>query len=407
MMKMISYEEAKKLVFDKAFTLPHESVFLNEALGRVIAEDIKAPHPLPPFNNSAMDGFALRSDDTQGKPPFKLRLVGEEPAGKIYEKGVSPGETVKIMTGAPLPEGADAVIPLEEVEEKEERIVIERKVKRWENVRFSGEDVEEGEAVIRKGERLNSSHIGLLAALGKVSVKVYARPRVGIIVTGEELKEVWESLSSGSIRNSNTYALCAQVRTAGAIPLDFGRVGDELEQTIEILKRALSVCEIVLTTGGVSMGQYDLVKVAFGKVGAERIFWKVAQKPAKPLAFYLYEEGKNRRFLFGLPGNPGAVMVSFEEYIRPLINLMMGRKDHLPVEFEAKLLHDFKKKKGRLNFLRVQLREEKGEIWVESVGRQGSGILKTLTQTQALALIPAGKEFLPAGTRVKVHLVRW
>jgi|Deesub1362A_J573_1020465.scaffolds.fasta_scaffold03606_5 molybdopterin molybdotransferase len=404
---MISYEKARQLVFKSAITLPTERVFLSEALGRIIAQDVKAPHPLPPFNNSAMDGFALRSEDVKGKPPFKLQILGEEPAGRIFEKEVFSGRAVKIMTGAPLPKGADAVIPIEEVREEEGSIVIEREVEKWENVRFSGEDVKEGEVVIKKGEFLNSSYIGLLAALGCASVEVYARPQVGIIATGEELREVWEPLSFGAIRNSNTYALVAQVRTAGAVPVDFGRVGDELEETVEILKEALSVCEIVLTTGGVSVGQYDLVKEAFEKVGGERVFWKVAQKPAKPLAFYLCERGNERRFLFGLPGNPGAVMVSFEEYVRPLINLMMGRRDYLPEEFEAKLLHDFKKKKGRLNFLRVRLKEKNGEIWVESVGGQGSGILKTLVQTEALALIPAEEDYLPAGTKVKVHLVRW
>jgi molybdopterin molybdotransferase len=354
-----------------------------------------------------MDGFALRSEDVKGKPPFKLQILGEEPAGKVFEKEIFSGGAVKIMTGAPLPKGADAVIPVEEVKEEGKSIVIEREVKKWENVRFSGEDVKEGEVVIKKGEFLNSSRIGLLAALGYASIEVYARPQVGIIATGEELREVWEPLSFGVIRNSNTYALAAQVRTAGAVPVDFGRVGDELEKTVEVLKKALSVCEIVLTTGGVSVGQYDLVKEAFEKVGGRKVFWKVAQKPAKPLAFYLYEKGNEQRYLFGLPGNPGAVMISFEEYVRPLISLMMGRRDYLPEELEAKLLHDFKKKKGRLNFLRVRLKEKNGEIWVESVGGQGSGILKTLVQTEALALIPAEDDYLPAGTKVKVHLVRW
>jgi molybdopterin molybdotransferase len=404
---MISFEKARELVIQSVRLQPEEKVRLTEAFNRVIAQDVKAPHHLPPFTNSAMDGFALSSQDTQGNPPFKLCLIGDEPAGAVFQGGVKSGETVRIMTGAPLPQGTNAVIPLEEVREEGETVVISRRVEKGENVRLAGEDVKKGEVVLEKGTYLNSAQIGLLAALGVSELSVYKRPQVGILATGEELKEVDEALTPGTIRNSNTYALVGQVKSAGALPVDLGKVGDNVEKTAEVLKTSLKECEVVLTTGGVSMGRYDLVRESFEKLGAEEVFWKVAQKPAKPLAFYLYEKNKLRRYLLGLPGNPGAVMVAFEEYVRPLIYRLTGRKDYLPRELIACLSHEVRKKQGRLNFLRVKISFKNGECWAESVGRQGSGILKTLVHTEALALIPAEVTYLPAGTKVRIHLVGW
>lgn len=404
---MISFEKARELVIKSAKLQPSEKVPLVEALNRVLAEDVKAPHPLPPFTNSAMDGFALLSQDVQGNPPFKLRLIGDEPAGAVFKKKVKRGETVRIMTGAPLPRGVDAVIPLEDVEELGEIIVLSRKVRKGENVRLAGEDVKEGEVVLEKGTFLNSAQIGLLAALGVSQFNVYKRPRVGILATGEELKGVEEALTPGTIRNSNTYALIGQVKSASALPVKLGKVGDDVKKTVEVLKASLKQCEVVLTTGGVSMGRYDLVRESFKELGATEVFWKVAQKPAKPLTFFLYENGKLRRYLFGLPGNPGAVMVAFEEYVRPLLYRISGRRVCWPREIVARFSHDVRKKKGRLNFLRVKLSFKDGECWVESVGRQGSGILRTLAHTEALAVIPAEATYLPAGTRVQVHLVSW
>lgn len=404
---MITYEEAQELVFREARVLGEEEVGLKEAFGRVLAKDLFAPHPLPPFDNSAMDGYALRSEDTYNYGKVFLTLVAEEAAGNFQNAPLSKGQAAKIMTGAPVPPGADAVIPREEVEESPTQIGVSRRVGKGENIRFAGEDVKEGELVLKKGSLITSPGIGLLAALGISKVKVYLRPKVGVVATGSELLEVDQPLKPGFIRDSNSYALQAQIASASAIPVNYGVVGDTLQETVEAVRKALSECDVVLTTGGVSMGDYDLVRDAFERLGARKIFWKVAQKPAKPLAFYAYEKDGRRAYLFGLPGNPGAVAVSFEEYVRPFLKLLCGRSDYKPEEIEAIMRHEVKKKKGRLNFLRVKVVYREGNFFAESVGAQGSGILKTLTQANGLALIPAEADYVPAGERVKVHLVEW
>ncbi len=403
---MISYEEARNHVFKEARVLEEEKVALKKAYHRVLAENIVAPHSLPSFNNSAMDGYALRSEDTKDNQPVILELVSEEAAGNFQNLPVKKGQAAKIMTGAPVPPGADAVIPREEVDEKPSQIVVFRKVKKGENIRFKGEDVREGEIVLEKGSLITSPVVGLLAALGFSFVKVYRQPVVGVVATGSELLEIDQPLRPGFIRNSNSYALQAQIASTNSIPVDFGVVADDVEEMVVTLKKALKKCDVILTTGGVSMGDYDLVKEVFEKLGARRIFWKVAQKPAKPLTFYVKEE-KKKRYLFGLPGNPGAVAISFEEYVRPFLKLLSGRKDYLPIEIQAKMKHEVKKKKGRLNFLRVKLTYQNGEYLAESVGSQGSGVLKTLTRANGLALIPAEVEFVQPGDRVQVHLVEW
>jgi len=260
---------------------------------------------------------------------------------------------------------------------------------------------------LEKGIQLNSAHIGVLAALGKIEIEVFVAPKVGILATGEELRELNEPLTPGSIRNSNTYALIAQIKSAGGIPLNYGKVGDNPEEIKKIMEENLNTCDIFLTTGGVSVGKYDYVKEVYELIGAERKFWRVAQKPGMPLAFYILKKENRIKYLFGLPGNPASVMISFEEYVRPLIYLLSGRKSYLPKEIEARLSHDYKKKKGRLNFLRVKVFFKNGEYWITESGPQGSGFLKTLAFANAIALIPKDVEYLSVGTKVKVHLVEW
>ena len=404
---MINFEEARKIIFENVKPIGKERVFLEDAFRRVLAENVKASHPIPPFTNSAMDGFAIRSSDTEGEMPVKLKIVGEESAGKIFDKEIHEGEALYILTGAPLPPGADTVIPQEEVKIEGDYIIITRKVGKGENVRYAGEDIKEGEIILEKGIQLNSAHIGLLAALGKIEIEVFVAPKIGILATGEELRELNEPLTPGSIRNSNTYALIAQIKSAGGIPLNYGKVGDNPEEIKKIMEENLNTCDIFLTTGGVSVGKYDYVKEAYESIGAERKFWRVAQKPGMPLAFYILKKENRIKYLFGLPGNPASVMISFEEYVRPLIYLLSGRKNYLPREIEARLSYDYRKKKGRLNFLRVKVFFKNGEYWITESGPQGSGFLKTLAFANAIALIPKDVEYLSVGTKVKVHLVEW
>lgn len=403
---MIDYEAARKAVFEAARPLGTEEVRLEDAFRRVLAADIVSPRALPPFNNSAMDGYAVRSRDTSAGR-VSLRLAGEAPAGTVISEPVAPGTAVKIMTGAPVPPGADAVIPREDVRESPEEIVVARPVASGANIRRSGEDIRKGDPALEKGAFLNSAAVGFLAALGIAKVPVSLRPAVAAITTGGEIRDVTETLDPGAIYDSNSHVLRAQIASAGALLSFAGRAGDELAATVAVLGDALRTSRVVLTTGGVSMGDYDLVRDAFEAIGARRVFWKVAQKPGMPLAFYVLDGAGGPRWLFGLPGNPGAVMILFEEYVRPFLGLLSGRTDFLPFVFKARLTRDVKKKKGRLHFLRVKLTVRSGEVWAEETGGQGSGLLRSLVPVDALALIPSDAEFLPAGTAVEVHKVEW
>jgi molybdopterin molybdotransferase len=403
---MIDYEAARKAVFETARPLGAEEVRLEEAFGRILAADIVSPRALPPFDNSAMDGYAVRSADTI-TGAASLRLAGEAPAGTVLTGHVAPGTAVRIMTGAPIPPGADAVVPREDVREGPEEIGVSHSIASGANIRRSGEDIRNGEAALAKGAFLNSAAVGLLAALGIAKVPVSLRPAVAAITTGVEIRDVAEVLDPGAIYDSNSHILKAQISSAGARLVFAGRTGDDLAATVAILRDALRDSRIVLTTGGVSMGDYDLVREAFEDIGARLVFWKVAQKPGMPLAFYVLDGADGPRWLFGLPGNPGAVMILFEEYVRPFLNLLSGRADFLPREVEVRLAREVKKKRGRLHFLRVKLSTRDGEVWAEETGGQGSGLLKSMIPVDALALVPAEAGYVPAGTKVKAHTVGW
>jgi molybdopterin molybdotransferase len=397
------------LVLNEAKPLGSEKIKIEKALGRVAAKDIVARLPLPPFTNSAVDGYALRSLDTleakTGSSRLSLKLLAEQRAGAYFSGRLKKGTALKVMTGAPVPTGADAVVPREEVEEKDGQIFIQRPIKTGENIRLAGEDVKRGEKIIEAGTELRPAHIGLLAACGQREILVYRQPRVYVIVTGDELCLPGKPLKKGLIYDANSFLIQALVERSGARLVALKRIKDKLEALEKCLKEALSKAEIIVTSGGVSVGDYDLVKVAADKMDGERIFWQVAQKPAKPLAFYKIKKNNFRVYLFGLPGNPGAVFVSFLEYVQPFIRKMIGRKDYLLREIEAVLTHPVRKKRGRLNFLRVKLQPMGNEWLATSAGAQESGILSNLTQTEGLALIPAEAEFLEAGTKIKVHLI--
>ncbi|HAR35439.1 MAG TPA: molybdopterin molybdenumtransferase MoeA [Acidobacteria bacterium] len=405
---MIPYEKARNLVIERAQVLGKERVELLEALGSVAAAKVLSRIAVPPFKNSAVDGYAVRSEDTAGEgQPIRLKLLAEQPAGEYFRKKLRRGQAVKVMTGAPVPAGAEAVVPVEEAAEEGGFVIIKRKFGRGENVRTAGEDVAKGALIIEKGVVLKPPHLGILAACGFNKVLVYSRPRVVVLITGNELCRPGERLKPGKIYDSNSTILQALIKTSGAELLGLKWVRDELKSLVAALKSAASQADIVITSGGVSVGDYDLVKAAAGRVGARELFWKVAQKPAKPLAFYELKKGKKPTWIFGLPGNPGAVMISFEEYVRPFIKKCSGLKDFWPQEVEAVLTAPYKKKRGRLNFVRVRL-SQTGDVWQATpLGQQESGIISSLAQTDGLALIPAEADLVPEGTKVKVHVLEW
>ncbi len=418
---MITPKEALDIILETVGPLESEATPLEDALGLVLAEDIISRDNIPPFNNSAMDGYAVRSEDVAAAAPdnpVTLEVVDDIKAGDVSAKVISQGTAARIMTGAQLPAGADTVVRVEDTttdgdgaresfktEEAGETslkpVRIAAKVKGGGNVRYAGEDVAAGEQVIDSGRELKPAEIGLLASLGFPEVKAVRRARIAIVTTGDELLEVAQPLEPGKIRNSNAYSLAAQVTEAGGVPIRLGIASDTKEAARKLFSEALDKADIVLTTGGVSVGKYDVVKDVLDEMGAEQKFWKVAQKPGHPLGFWVLKG----RYIFGLPGNPVATMVCFEEYVRPAVRKMMGRANLFRPEARAILESDIRKRPGRLHFIRVQVTKKNGDYYAASTGPQGSGILKSMVLADGLALLPADVESLKAGDQVLTHLI--
>jgi len=400
---MISPEEARAIVLNEVEALAARKMHILDSLGLVLAEDIISDVDIPPFDNSAMDGFAIQARDTQGateENPARLKLIGEQSAGPAIDLVVTPGTAVKIMTGAPIPEGADTVVRVEDTKVDGEWVYILLEVPPGKDLRPIGEDISKGDTVIKSGTVITPPHVGILASLGRSQVAVIPRPSVSILCTGDELVEIDEPISKGRIRDSNSYSMAAQVIACGGRPVRIGIARDTLESITAKLREAL-VCDVVITTAGVSVGEHDIVKDVLRDLGAELKFWKVAQRPGMPLAFWLLE-GKP---IFGLPGNPASSMICFEEYVRPALLKIMGRRKLLRPEVEGVLTHDIRKKPGRMHYVRVHVEHKEGRYYVTSTGHQGSGVLKSMALANGLALIPQDVSLVKAGEVVKVHLI--
>jgi molybdopterin molybdotransferase len=368
----------------------------------VLAEEIIAREDIPFTDNSAMDGFAVCHEDIREATPSNpavLELVGEVPAGKIFPGKLRKKQAVAIYTGAPIPLGADTVVEIEVTEVKDGKVYIYQARDIGANIRKKGEDVRAGEMVFAEGTVVSPTVIGVLASIGRSTVRVYRPPVVAIVSTGSELVDIDEPLFAGAVRNSNTYLLEALLREYPVKVINYGTVPDDPETLKHVLNEAKGKSDVILTTGGVSMGDYDLVKITLEELGFKRVFWKVAQKPGKPLAFY--ENGET--VVFGLPGNPAAVHICFLEYVRPFLLKTIGYSKYEPLKIKARLRDGYTKKAGRLNFVRVSIFEKDGELWAEKAGAQGSGILSTSARSNAIALIPADVEEVKAGEEVEVH----
>ena len=377
---------------------------LEEASGCVLARDAVAPDPHPPFTNAAMDGYALRCADVAGASaasPVRLAVGEDLPAGRIARTAVAPGCAARIMTGAPLPEGADAVVMVEKTGRDGEGVRVFSAVREGENVRLAGEDVPAGSVAVPAGKRLGPGDIGLLAALGFASVDVVPRPRVAILSTGDELVRIDEPLTAGRVRNSNAYALAAQAVEAGAVPRIMGIARDREDDLRARIAESLAAADAVVTSGGISTGDYDFVKRILGELG-RMLFWKVAIKPGKPLAFGVVE-GKP---LFGLPGNPTAAMISFEQFVRPALHRMAGRPLLGRVEIEATLAERVMKKPGRRTYVAVSLARD-GSGWsARPSGPQGGAMLCAMSRADGLVALPEAAGSLETGARVRVLLLR-
>jgi len=356
--------------------------------------------------NSAMDGYAVRCDDTGGAlpdHPRRLRVVADLAAGYVLDEPIQPGTAVRIMTGAPVPPGAEAVIPFEEVERDGDDILVFRRYPHNKNIRAAGEDVRAGQKVLARGTVLRPQEIGMLAALGRPEALVHRRPRVALLSTGDEVIAVDAPWQPGKIRDANSYSNAAQVLRYGGVPLRLGIARDDVADLTAKIRAGLEQgADLFLTSGGVSVGDFDVVKQVLAAEG-EMAFWRVRMKPGKPLAF-----GHIRGVpLLGLPGNPVSAMVAFEIFARPAILKMLGKTQLEKPTVEAVLLDEIKRKDDRRHYLRVSLEERGGVYQARLTGDQGSGILLSMVRAQGLAIIPEDVDHLPAGARVRVLMLDW
>jgi molybdopterin molybdotransferase len=414
-MTMISVEEALSKVLNLINTLETEEKPILKSLGQVLAEDVYAPFNVPPKDNSAMDGYAVNFESIAGarnNNPKILHVTGNLPAGADTELRIEKGAAARIMTGAFVPDGTDVVVPFEETDEVERRsselnpdeIGILTELPVGSNIRMSGEDIKKGELVLGKGKLLLPADIGMLASMGRKTISVFRRPRVAIISTGDEIVDVDQPLVSGKIYNSNTYSLAALVLHYGGIPKILGIVKDEIKQVTDTLRRGFD-CDLILTSGGVSLGDFDVVKDVL-TVEGDISFWRVCMKPGKPIAFGVFnaEDGKVVPHL-GLPGNPVSAMITFEIFVRPAMLKMMGRIDLDKQEIEAIMEDSVVNTDGRRIFARVIVEKRDDIYFVRLTGPQGSGILKSMVQADGLAIIPEIVDEVKPGETVKVLLL--
>jgi molybdopterin molybdotransferase len=399
---MLSVEEARQRMLDTIPVLPSEKRTILDCNGYVLAEMLNAKENIPPFDNSAMDGFAVRAADvknaTQEKPAV-LSVVETIAAGNAPTKQVATGQAARIMTGAMMPEGADAVVMQEVTERVADEVKIFESIDETGNVRFTGESVTQGEQVMGKGKHLRPPEVSMLASLNCAEVSVHRKPTVAIVSTGDELTPLGEPLTPGKIRDSNRYGLYAQVEEAGGIPIDMGIAPDNEAETERIFRAALAEADALITSGGVSVGEHDVVKSVLAKLG-EINFWRVAMKPGKPQAYGI-SDGKP---IFGLPGNPVSSLVVFELFVRPALLKMAGNTDLLRPTFKATLTESVTNRDGRVNYMRAILKESEGQYTAETTGPQGSGILHSLVLANGLITIPAGVT-LQAGEKVNAQFL--
>ena len=396
---MLSFYEAREQILAAVGLLPIEQAALLEAAGRAVAAAVISGQPLPAFDNSAMDGYAVQAADCT--PGALLPVKGYLPAGSSTEGQIVPGSAIKIMTGAPVPPGADAVVPFEETVEFPDQIRLLGTVKSGDHIRRQGEDIRPGDRVIDSGTVLRPAEISLLASLGMASVQVHRQARVAILATGDELQEIDQQRCAGGVINSNSWALAAAIKEIGGVPLLLGIARDNHESLREKLLEGLQA-DALITSAGVSAGDCDLVRDVLDELGVRQQFWKINIKPGKPTAFGM----KGNVPVFSLPGNPVSTMLTFEEFVRPALLKMMGHRTVLKPLFKARLEIPYKKKAGRVQLMRVSLKlNEDGVMLAASPGDQNTGILRTMINAQGIAILDAERDCYAAGDQVKVHLL--
>lgn len=400
---MITVDEALKIVLDNVAALGVERASIIDASGRVLAEEIRSLRDIPGFDNSAMDGYAVRASDIEAASeshPIRLTVLETVGAGVMPSLRVEAGQAVRTMTGAPIADGADAIVPVERTRGTEAEIEILAPAEKGAFVRPRGEDLKRGELVFSAGKTLSASDLGMLASLNRSMVDVYRRPRVAIVATGDELVDVDTVPSGAQVINSSAYALAAAIRETGGEPVMLKVARDHPEEVRARLAEALAF-DVVLTTGGVSVGQFDHVKVVLDELGLRQLFHGVAQKPGRPLKFGTI----GGRPIFGLPGNPVSTMVCFYLYVRPALRRMTSRSDLSLPRITARCAGDIPTANNLTEFVRVTLSRRNGEIYAAPTGNQSSGVLSSLSRAHGLLIGPARERVLKAGSQAAVLLL--
>jgi molybdopterin molybdotransferase len=394
-----SYDEARKIILERVSPLGSELVPALDAVGRVLAEGFAAPWDFPAWDNSAMDGYAIRAEDARA--PGTLRLSAYIPAGAAGSQPLVPGTAAKILTGAPLPAGADAIVPFEEAVERDGAVAIPAPVRQGAHVRRRGEDIRAGEGILPAGTILGPPEVSLLASCSRLSVSVFRRARVAILSTGDELVEPGEALAPGKIYDSNGLAVAAAVKQIGADPALLGIARDDRQSLRTLLAEGLRA-DALVTTAGVSMGDRDLVRQVLDELEVRQVFWKIDIKPGRPTAFAL----RGSTPVFSLPGNPVSTLLTFEQFVRPALLRMMGHVKVFRPLVAATFQDEIPRRPGRVSFIRVRLERRGSELLAWSAGKQDTGILKTMIRADGIAVIPAERGDLRPGSAVEVQVLR-
>ncbi len=396
---ILSVQQALHVIQQQVSELDNQqTVILSQALNRTLAEDIISPINVPNFNNSAMDGYGFRHQDLPAEGSRSFKLIGQALAGQVFEQTIGEFECVRIMTGARIPDGVDTVIEQEKTERLEDYIIIASGQKKGANVRYIGEDIARGRVVLLAGSLIGPAQMGVLASLGIASVRIHRKPRVAVFSSGDEIRSIGETLEGNQIYDSNRYTILGMLEKLSVEVVDLGVILDTQEVIEQTLKSVASEVDMIITSGGVSVGDADYIKQALDKNG-EILFSKLHIKPGRPLTFGHLDN----TLFFGLPGNPVAVMVTFMYFVRPALLQLLGRKDTQLQDFEVVCQSDMRKLPGRTEIQRGILQQTETGLTVQTTGRQGSGVLSSMSRGNCFIYLPHEAESIKAGDRVIVH----
>lgn len=406
MLTRVSIEKANDILLSQDIKKDIINVPILDSLGYVLGEDIISDINMPPFDRSPLDGYALRSEDIVGankENPITLEVIDYIPAGYVSSREIQSDQAIRIMTGAKIPNGANVIVRYEDTKFTDKEVKIYNYLRPNSNIVKAGEDIKREDNVLKKGHVIGPADIGILATLGKSEVKVFSKPKVAILATGDELIDIKETLNEGKIRNSNSYTIAAQVKKLGGEPVLIGRCIDKIEIIKESVKSSLEWADMIITTGGVSVGDADVVKEAFQGVGAKLLFWKVNMKPGTPIAVAKYED----KLLFGLSGNPAAAYITFEKFVRPTILRIMGKTDYNFKKVQSTLESKFTKISKQNRYVRAITYYRDGQFFTKLPDKHSSGILTSLSGTNSLFYVPGGTGPYGEGESIEVELLNY